>query len=127
MTKLTTFHLPLEQHIRSKAQLDSHLLQPLWITITQVLEQRISLPPTDDDSLLQRCLVCCETMITWDFGIEEGTFRRVSFGPTMNPKQADNEDDQEEDIQPLWPGSWARVLNPFVVDLMFKVPPLGRY
>jgi len=117
-TKNTTFHLPLEQHTHSKSQLETQILQPLWVTLTQVLEKCISLPATDD-ILTQKAVVCCETIITWDFGIEEGTFRRVSFGPAgATPDDADDDDEK----QPIWPGSWGTVVNEFVVDLMFKVP-----
>jgi hypothetical protein len=123
MTKLTTFRLPLEQHIRSKAHLDSQILRPLWVVLTQVLKEGIAHPPTDNDTLMQKSLVCCEMIITWDFGIEEGTFRRVNFCPTVTSKHGD-EEEEEEDIQPLWPGSWGTVINSFVVDLMFKVPSL---
>jgi hypothetical protein len=123
-TKHTTFHLPLEQHLHSKAQLDSQILQPLWVTLTQVLESCISQPPSDDP-LMQKAVICCETIISWDFGIEEGTFRRVSFGPTTAVKAGNSseDDDDEEEKQPIWPGSWANVINEFVVDLLFKVRP----
>jgi hypothetical protein len=117
-TKSTIFHLPLEQHAHSKTQLENQILQPLWVTLTQVLEKCITLPPTDD-ILTQKAVICCETIISWDFGIEEGTFRRVSFGPAV-VKPDDNDDD---DKQPIWPGSWGTVINEFVVDLMFKVLP----
>lgn len=117
--KHTEFHLPLEQHIHSKAQLDSSILQPLWVSLTRTLETCISQPPADDSQLIQKSITCCETIISWDFGIEEGTFRRVSFGPTTAVKPG--EDDEDEDIQPIWPGSWAPVVNEFVVSLFFKV------
>jgi hypothetical protein len=117
-TKYATFHLPLEQHIHAKAQLDSHILQPLWVTLTQVLDAGISQPPSDDP-LVQKAVMCAETIISWDFGIEEGTFRRVSFGPATEQKQG--EEDEDEDKQPIWPGSWGTAINSFVIDLMFKV------
>lgn len=120
-TKHTTFHLPLEQHIHSKAQLDSSILQPLWVTLTQVLETCIA-HPQSDASLIQKAIMCCETIISWDFGIEEGTFRRVSFGPATAVKPRDDEEEEEEEKQPIWPGSWGTVINEFVVDLLFKVP-----
>jgi hypothetical protein len=120
ITKGTTFHLPLEQHIHSKSQLDSHILQPLWITLTQILEHSLAVPVSQDNPLLLRAVMCCETIISWDFGIEEGTFRRVSFGPVVGG-DADAEDVDEEK-QPIWPGSWGTVINEFVVDLFFKVP-----
>ena len=119
VTKQTTFHLPLEQHIHSKAQLDCSILQPLWVTLTQVLEACLSLPP-QDDILMQKAVLCCETIICWDFGIEEGTFRRVSFGPATTVTNDDDDDDDDEK-QPIWPGSWGSVINEFVVDLFFKV------
>jgi hypothetical protein len=118
ITKQTTFHLPLEQHIHSKAQLDSNILQPLWITLTQILEQCLSLKLDDDDTLIRKAVLCCETIISWDFGIEEGTFRRISFGPTTAVAEDDDIDDEK---QPIWPGSWGLVINEFVVDLFFKV------
>lgn len=117
-TKHSTFHLPLEQHVHSKAQLDSSILQPLWITLTQVLEACVSQPSTDN-ALLQKAVICCETIISWDFGIEEGTFRRVSFGPATAASKPEDDDDEEEK-QPIWPGSWANVVNEFVVNLFFK-------
>ena len=120
-TKHATFHLPLEQHIHSKAQLDSNILQPLWVTLTQVLETCIA-HPQSDASLIQKAIMCCETIISWDFGIEEGTFRRVSFGPATAVKPRDDEGEEEEEKQPIWPGGWGTVINEFVVDLMFKVP-----
>jgi hypothetical protein len=116
--KHTTFHLPLEQHIHSKSQLDSHILQPLWITLNQVLEICILQPPSDN-SLIQKTILCCATIISWDFGIEEGTFRRVSFGPATAVDPRDDEEDDEK--QPIWPGSWGHVINEFVVELFFKV------
>jgi hypothetical protein len=119
-TKNTTFHLPLEQHTHAKSQLETQILQPLWVTLTQVLEKCITLPPTDD-VLTQKAVICCETIISWDFGIEEGTFRRVSFGPVV----VNDDDDDDDDKQPIWPGSWGSVINEFVVDLMFKVRMLG--
>jgi hypothetical protein len=70
--------------------------------------------------------MCCETIISWDFGIEEGTFRRVSFGPATAVKQRDDESVWEDDKQPIWPGSWGTVINEFVVDLMFKVPSVEK-
>ena len=70
---------------------------------------------------MQKAVVCCERIISWDFGIEEGTFRRVSFGPTTEQKQG--EEDEDEDKQPIWPGSWGSAINSFVVELMFKVSP----
>jgi hypothetical protein len=115
-TKQTTFHLPLEQHTHSKSQLDSSILQPLWITLTQVLENCLSQSSTDD-TIIKKAVICCETIISWDFGIEEGTFRRVSFGPTT----AATNDDDDDEKQPIWPGSWGNVINEFVVDLFFKV------
>lgn len=120
-TKKTTFHLPLEQHIHSKAQLDSSILQPLWVTLTQVLEHCLSQP---DEILIQKAVTCCETIISWNFGIEEGTFRRVSFGPSTTVTEDDDIDDEK---QPIWPGSWGNVINEFVVDLFFKVfSPIRR-
>jgi hypothetical protein len=120
-TKQTTFHLPLEQHIHSKSQLDNHILQPLWITLTQILEQCLSMPTSEENPLLLKTVIACETIIAWDFGIEEGTFRRVSFGP-VNIVNAES-DDIDEEKQPIWPGSWGTVINEFVVDLFFKVLP----
>jgi len=64
-------------------------------------------------------VICCETIISWDFGIEEGTFRRVSFGPATAASKPEDDDDEEEK-QPIWPGSWANVVNEFVVNLFFK-------
>lgn len=124
-TKQTTFHLPLEQHIHSKAQLDKTILQPLWITLTQVLESCLSQSPKSDDTLIQKSVVCCETIIAWDFGIEEGTFRRVSFGPTSAVARTDENDDDdfEDEKQPIWPGSWGNAINEFVIELFFKVIP----
>lgn len=116
-TKQTTFHLPLEQHIHSKSQLDSSILQPLWITLTQVLESCLSQSSTEDP-IVQKAIICCETIISWDFGIEEGNFRRVSFGRAAAVTN-DNDDDDEK--QPIWPGSWGNVINEFVIDLFFKV------
>jgi hypothetical protein len=121
-TKGTTFHLPLEQHIHSKSQLDSRILQPLWITLTQILEHSLAVPVSQDNPLLLRALMCCETIISWDFGIEEGTFRRVSFGPVVGADV--DAEDVDEEKQPIWPGSWGTVINEFVVDLFFKVPNL---
>jgi hypothetical protein len=67
-------------------------------------------------------VVCCETIISWDFGIEEGTFRRVSFGPTTAVAITDDDDDGfEDEKQPIWPGSWGNAINEFVIDLFFKV------
>jgi len=118
-TKATTFHVPLEQYIHSKSQLDAHILQPLWITLTQILEQQISVSPAQENVLLLRGTMTCETIIAWDFGIEEGTFRRVSFGPAT---AVDTEgDDVDEEKQPTWPGSWGTAINEFVVDLFFRV------
>ena len=73
-------------------------------------------------------MVCCETIIAWDFGIEEGTFRRVSFGPTSAVVRTENDDDDdfEDEKQPIWPGSWGNAINEFVVDLFFKVFPTSR-
>jgi hypothetical protein len=112
------FHLPLEQHTHSKSQLDSHILQPLWITLTQVLDGCISQTPSDT-ALPQKAILCCATIISWDFGIEEGTFRRVSFGPATVVEPSYDEDEDEK--QPVWPGSWGNVINEFAVDLFFKV------
>jgi len=120
-TKQTTFHLPLEQHIHSKSQLDSSILQPLWITLTQILESCLSQSSTED-TIIQKAIICCETIISWDFGIEEGTFRRVSFGPAT---AVTNDDDDDDEKQPIWPGSWGNVINEFVVDLFFKVFPVN--
>jgi hypothetical protein len=120
-TKQTTFHLPLEQHIHSKAELDSKILQPLWITLTQVLEHCLSQSSLENDNLIQKAVICCETIISWNFGIEEGTFRRVSFGPATAVTEDDDIDDEK---QPIWPGSWGNVINEFVVNLFFKVNPL---
>ena len=120
-TKQTTFHLPLEQHIHSKAELDKKILQPLWITLTQVLETCLTRSPTSEDVLIQKSVVCCETIISWDFGIEEGTFRRVSFGPATGVSRTeDDDDDLEDDKQPIWPGGWGNAINEFVVDLFFR-------
>jgi hypothetical protein len=121
-TKHTTFHLPLEQHIHSKAQLDSNILQPLWVTLTQVLEACIAQPPSYDP-LFQKAVICSETIISWDFGIEEGTFRRVNFGPATGVSGSGEGDDDEDEKQPIWPGGWGNVVNEFVVDLFFKVVP----
>lgn len=72
---------------------------------------------------MQKAVICCERIISWDFGIEEGTFRRVSFGPTTEQKQG--EEDEDEDKQPIWPGSWGSAINSFVVELMFKVSQIN--
>ena len=117
-TKQTTFHLPLEQHIHSKAELDSKILQPLWITLTQVLEHCLSQSSLENDNLIQKAVLCCETIISWNFGIEEGTFRKVSFGLATAVTEDDDVDDEK---QPIWPGSWGHGINEFVVDLFFKV------
>ena len=114
-----TFHIPLEQHIHSKAQLDSNILQPLWVTLTQVLETCIA-HPQSDASLIQKAIMCCETIISWDFGIEEGTFRRVSFGPATAVKPRDDEGEEEEEKQPIWPGSWGTVINENNVKFVWK-------
>lgn len=124
ITKQTTFHLPLEQHIHSKSQLDSRILQPLWVTLNQVLESCLSQSSTED-AIIHKAIKCCETIISWDFGIEEGTFRRVSFGPATIVTN-DNDDDYD-DKQPIWPGSWGNVINEFVVDLFFKVLLVKEY
>jgi len=87
--------------------------------LTQLLDSCIKLPPAVD-AFTQKAVRCCEKIICWDFGIEEGTFRRVSFGPVTAPKLTTDYDD-EEDKQPVWPGSWGNVVNEFVVDLLFKV------
>ena len=71
--------------------------------------------------MLLRGTMTCETIIAWDFGIEEGTFRRVSFGRAT---AVDTEaDDVDEEKQPIWPGSWGTVINEFIVDLFFRVTP----
>jgi hypothetical protein len=88
------------------------------VTLNQVLEVCILQPPSDD-RLIQKAVICCETIISWDFGIEEGTFRRVSFGPATATNPGDDEDIDEK--QPIWPGSWGNLVNEFVVDLFFKV------
>ena len=84
-----------------------------------MLETGISQPPSYD-ALVEKAVVSCETIISWDFGIEEGTFRRVSFGPATGVSSS-GEDDDEEQIQPIWPGSWGNAINEFVVNLFFKV------
>ena len=78
----------------------------------------ISQTPSDDP-LIQKTVECCEIIICWDFGIEEGTFRRVSFGPAT--VVSNNGHDDEDHLQPIWPGSWGNVINEFVIDLFFKV------
>jgi hypothetical protein len=121
-TARTIFHLPLEQYLNSKKELDSRILQPLWFCLTQLLEHCIGQPPSED-IISQKAVLCCETVISWDFGVEEGTFRRVSFGPTTAAKPESDED--EDETQPIWPGSWGNAINDYVIDLFFKVDLFG--
>jgi hypothetical protein len=44
----------------------------------------------------------------------------VSFGPATSVVDGPSED-EDDDVQPIWPGSWGSVVNEFVVDLFFKV------